>query len=89
MVAWVGCSAQYAVMASVAIPANCSAVMAATLSGDEPRPQPVQVDNVRFRSIQGPDGSWVGTYLLVVEPAGGGDPWNIEYVAGTEVSRVL
>ncbi len=51
-------------------------------------PQLVQVENVRFRSIQGPDGSWVGTYLLVVEPVDGGGPWDIEYVAGTQVSRV-
>ncbi len=51
-------------------------------------PQLVQVDNVRFRSIEGADGSWVGTYLLVVEPVDIGAPSNIEFIAGTQVSRV-
>jgi hypothetical protein len=52
-------------------------------------PQLFHVENVRFRSIQGPDGSWVGTYLLVAEPADGGTPWRVEYTAGTQVSQVL
>jgi hypothetical protein len=51
-------------------------------------PQLVRVENVRFRSIQGSDGSWVGTYLLIVELLEGGNPRNIEFVAGTQVSRV-
>lgn len=51
-------------------------------------PQLVRVENVRFRSVQGSDGSWVGTYLLIVEPLESGKPWNIEFIAGTHVSRV-
>jgi hypothetical protein len=52
-------------------------------------PQLFQVENVRFRSIQGPDGSWVGTYLLVTEPVDGDTPWRVEYTAGAQVSQVL
>jgi len=52
-------------------------------------PQVFQVDNVRFRSLQGPDGSYVGTYLLTAEPVEDADPWRVEYPAGTEVSRIM
>jgi hypothetical protein len=52
-------------------------------------PQLFQVENVRFRAMQEADGSHVSTYMLTSEPVDGGDPWNIEYPAGTQVSRVL
>jgi hypothetical protein len=52
-------------------------------------PQVFHVGKVRFRSIQGPDGTYVGTYLLASEPVEGNDPWEIEYPSGTQVSRIL
>lgn len=52
-------------------------------------PQLFDVENVRFRSIQGDDGSFVGTYMLTSGPGVGGVPWKVEYTAGTEVKRVL
>lgn len=51
-------------------------------------PELFEVENVRFRSLQQEDGSWVGTYLLTAEPVDGGEPWKVEYPAGTPVSRV-
>jgi hypothetical protein len=36
-------------------------------------PQAGSTENVRFRSIRGSDGSWVGTYLLMVELLEGGN----------------
>jgi hypothetical protein len=52
-------------------------------------PQVFQVDNVRFRSLRGPDGRYVGTYLLTAEPVADADPWKVEYPAGTQVSRII
>ena len=48
----------------------------------------VRVENVRFRSIQGADGSWVGTYLMVVRPVNGGPSWDIEFIAGAQISLI-
>ena len=52
-------------------------------------PQLFQVEKVRFRAMQEADGSHVSTYMLTSEPVDGGDPWEFEYPAGTQVSRVL
>ncbi|WP_140697206.1 hypothetical protein [Mycolicibacterium hodleri] len=52
-------------------------------------PQVFHVDNVRFRSLQGADGSYVGTYLMTAERGEDADPWKVEYAAGTQVSRIM
>ena len=52
-------------------------------------PQVFEVGNVRFRSIQGADGTYVGTYLLTSEEVEGVDPVFVEYVGGTQVSQIV
>lgn len=49
----------------------------------------IEVGNVRFRSIQGADGKYVGTYLLTSEEVEGVDPVYVEYVGGTHVSQIV
>ncbi|MEX3648353.1 hypothetical protein [Mycolicibacterium porcinum] len=49
-----------------------------------------QVEKTGFSSVRGDDGTLVNKIILTSgEVAGGGDPWVLEYPAGTPVCRIL
>lgn len=48
-----------------------------------------QVENKGFRSLRQNDGSYVNTHSIESEPLQArGEPWRIEYPAGTIVTRL-
>jgi hypothetical protein len=53
-------------------------------------PQLFQVENVAFSSKRADDGGYVNAWTLTSgQVADGGDPWKIEYAAGSSVRRIL
>lgn len=48
-----------------------------------------QVEEVAFHSERLEGGNYLNTYTFTSEPVDGGDPWVIQYPAGTRVCRIL